>query len=1099
MATFRPLIGCILLASAVYIINLLPTKVLATKSPFEVLFNRVPAYDTFHPLGCRVYPYLRDYSPHKLSPRSIPCIFLGYHSQYKGFQCLDPVSSRIFITRHARFDEVNFPLGGPTVATPLASLRLQEFLSDVPVVSAPAPAPITPPASAGAAPSGPCPACPEPDPPSIDPADPVGPAADPAAPSPTPAPHSSDSDSSSNSSSSSSDDEGAADPNTPPPPPTSPTAPSHPMITRAKAGIFKPRYRVDLAHFESHGLLSAVLSTPEPTNYSIAIKDPKWHSAMKSEMLALQQNHTWSLVPRPKSSNIVGCRWLFRTKYRADGSIERYKARLVAQGFSQVSGLDYSHTFSPVVKAATVRIVLTLAIINGWSLRQLDVNNAFLHGTLGDTVFMQQLLGFVDTRYPDHVCKLNKAIYGLKQAPRAWFHRLSTFLVAHGFSCSRADPSLFIFRKGSCLLYLLVYVDDLILTGSDTSVISSFVTQLHAEFRIKDLGRLSYFLGLEASHLPSGLFLSQAKYAHDIVSRAGLLDAKPMPTPLASSVSMVRDGVLFDDPTHYRSLVGALQYLTITRPDISYVVNQVSQYLAAPTVDHFQAVKRLIRYVKGTITYGLTFSRPSRTTIVGYSDVDWARCLDTRRSTYGYSIFLGGNLVSWSAKKQPTVSRSSCESEYRAMANTAVELMWVTHLLRELHALPPGSPTLLCDNQSALFLTQNPVAHKRAKHIDLDYHFVRELVASGKLVTMFVPTKLQVESNPTIPIRALQEQLQRRFKVDLSRMKTFRAKSEALNLVQGDFVTQYSLLRDYIVELQTRNPDTTVRVDVESEGNPDSETRTFRCIYICLGALKKGFAAGKRDFLGFDGAFMKGPFPGQILSTVGLDGNNGTYPLAYAVVETENISSWTWFLSCLGEDLGLNTNSNFTFITDRQKGILNAIATLFPCAENRYCVRHIRDNMRKQWRGKPFEDLLWTCATATHVQQFNKGMEELKKLNKDCYEWLKKIPPQHWSRSHFTGRAHSDVILNNLCETFNGKLNEGRDKPIITCLEFIREYLMKKIVNVSGPWMEQCAVDVVQQTCSCRKWELTGMPCKHVVATIWEMRKNSKDVGIPET
>ncbi|CAI9279938.1 unnamed protein product [Lactuca saligna] len=385
----------------------------------------------------------------------------------------------------------------------------------------------------------------------------------------------------------------------------------------------------------------------------------------------------------------------------------------------------------------------------------------------------------------------------------------------------------------------------------------------------------------------------------------------------------------------------------------------------------------------------------------------------------------------------------------------------------------------------------------------------------------FLSSKIveQVESNPAVPIRALQEQLQRRFKVDLSRMKTFRAKSEALNLVQGDFVTQYSLLRDYIVELQTRNPDTTVRVDVESEGNPHSETRTFRRIYICLGALKKGFAAGKRDFLGFDGAFMKGPFPGQILSAVGLDGNNGTYPLAYAVVETENISSWTWFLSCLGEDLGLNTNSNFTFITDRQKGILNAIADLFPCAENRYCVRHIRDNMRKQWRGKPFEDLLWTCATATHVQQFNKGMEELKKLNKDCYEWLKKIPPQHWSRSHFTGRAHSDVILNNLCETFNGKLNEGRDKPIITCLEFIREYLMKKIVNVekaigkcTGP-LTPTAMQTLEnikkrqkiidlyfvEMVSIRKWELTGMPCKHAVATIWEMRKNSKDVGIPET
>lgn len=526
-------------------------------------------------------------------------------------------------------------------------------------------------------------------------------------------------------------------------PPSAPSS-SHPMTTRGKAGIFKPRYWVDLAHLRSCDLLSVVLSSPDPVSHVTVMREPKWCNAMRSEMHVLHQNNTWTLVPRPPHSNIVGCRWLFRTKYRADGSIERHKARLVAQGFSQVPGLDCSHTFSPVVKAATIRVVFSLAIVNGWQLRQLDVNNAFLHGKLGDTVYMQQPPGFVDTRFPNHVCKLNKAIYGLKQALRAWFHRLSSFLVTNGFSCSRADPSLFVFRRDRCILYLLVYVVDLILTGSYPSVMSSFVAKLHAEFRIKDLGRLSYFLGLQATMLPHGLFLSQAKYAHDIVSRAGLLDAKPMATPLATNASLVSDGPRYEDPTRYRSLVDALQYLTITRPDIAYAVNQVSQYLAAPTVAHFQAVKRLICYVKGTLTFGLTFSRPKSISIVGYSDADWARCLDTRHSTYGYSIFLGGNLVSWSAKKQPTVSRSSCESEYRAMANTAAEIIWLTHLLRELHALPSGRPTLLCDNQSALFLTQNPIAHKRAKLIDLDDHFVRELVASGKLITMFVPTKLQV-------------------------------------------------------------------------------------------------------------------------------------------------------------------------------------------------------------------------------------------------------------------------------------------------------------------------------------------------------------------
>lgn len=213
-----------------------------------------------------------------------------------------------------------------------------------------------------------------------------------------------------------------------------------------------------------------------------------------------------------------------------------------------------------------------------------------------------------------------------------------------------------------------------------------------------------------------------------------LLDAKPVSTPLPPNIDLQLDGEPFSDPTLYRSLVGALQYLTVTHPDLSYAVNTVSQFQANPTTDHFSAVKKILRYVKGTMDYGLKFSRGS-STLIGYSDSDWARCLDTRRSIYGYSIFLGPNLVSWSAKKQPTVSRSSCESEYQALANTALEVIWVTHLLRELHVAPSALPLLLCDNKSAIFLSQNLVAHKRAKHIDIDYHFVQELVLAGHLST----------------------------------------------------------------------------------------------------------------------------------------------------------------------------------------------------------------------------------------------------------------------------------------------------------------------------------------------------------------------------
>lgn len=220
------------------------------------------------------------------------------------------------------------------------------------------------------------------------------------------------------------------------------------------------------------------------------------------------------------------------------------------------------------------------------------------------------------------MCKLSKALYGLKKAPCAKFHRLSSFLLAYGFKCSRADTSLFVFSQHSIIMYLLVYVDDLILTGNDESVITTFTVLLNQEFAIKDLGDLSYFLGLEVSYIDDGLFLSQSKYATDVLTRANLLDSKPVSMPLASSELFLSKGTPFSDPSLYRSLVWALQYLTITRPDISYAVNQASQFLHAPTDAHFQSVKRILRYVKGTIAFGLSFRRPHTNTILGYSDAD---------------------------------------------------------------------------------------------------------------------------------------------------------------------------------------------------------------------------------------------------------------------------------------------------------------------------------------------------------------------------------------------------------------------------------------------------------------------------------------------
>ncbi|XP_052623814.1 uncharacterized protein LOC111889772 [Lactuca sativa] len=305
----------------------------------------------------------------------------------------------------------------------------------------------------------------------------------------------------------------------------------------------------------------------------------------------------------------------------------------------------------------------------------------------------------------------------------------------------------------------------------------------------------------------------------------------------------------------------------------------------------------------------------------------------------------------------------------------------------------------------------------------------------------------QVEANTDIPLRAIQDHFQKTYQVGVTMEKVFRAKDKARNHITGDYTKQYELLRDYVLELQATNPDTTVKIDVCSELNPDSPTRQFRRIYVCLGPLKKGFKACLRDLLGFDGAFMKGPFPGQVLSAVGLDSNNGIYPLAYGIVESENIESWKWFLDNLGDDLDLGRNSNFTFISDRQKGLHTAVEQLFPNDEHRYCIRHIHNNMRKRWRQTEYKDHLWRCASATTIPEFEHLMKEFSQYDKETCEWLKQIPPKHWARSHFSRRAVSDVLISNMCEVFNGKIEKGRDKPVIGCLEYIREYLMKRICN----------------------------------------------------
>jgi hypothetical protein len=325
----------------------------------------------------------------------------------------------------------------------------------------------------------------------------------------------------------------------------------------------------------------------EPTCVSQALQNPLWRNAMSEEITALLNHATWDLVPPAASQNLIGCKFVFRTKRNPDGTISRYRARLVAKGFHQRPGLDYSQTFSPVVKPATIRLILSIDVLHGWSLRQLDINNAFLHGNLEETVFMHQPPGFKDTSKPHYVCKLKKSIYGLKQAPRQWYKALRDALLQFGFVHSATDTSLFIYVSHNVLCYCLVYVDDIIITGNVSTFVDAIITKLSHTFSVKDMGHLHFFLGIEVIPTDKGLFLSQHKYIRDLLSKTSMNMAKDVHTPMSTSTPLtLSDGSAPTDSTDYRKVIGALQYLGLTRPDIAFAVNRLSQFMHKPTECH---------------------------------------------------------------------------------------------------------------------------------------------------------------------------------------------------------------------------------------------------------------------------------------------------------------------------------------------------------------------------------------------------------------------------------------------------------------------------------------------------------------------------------
>ncbi|KAK1628251.1 hypothetical protein QYE76_002566 [Lolium multiflorum] len=338
-------------------------------------------------------------------------------------------------------------------------------------------------------------------------------------------------------------------------------------------------------------------------------------------------------------------------------------------------------------------------------MHQIDVSNAFLHGHLEEQVFCQQPTGFVDSAHPDHVCLLSRSLYGLKQAPRAWYQRIAAFLHQLGFRSTRSDASLFVYNNGATTAYLLLYVDDIILTASSTDLLRQLTERLRAEFALKDLGPLHYFLGIEVVRRTDGFFLHQRKYAHELLDRAGMLNCKPAATPVDTKSKLsATDGSLATDASSYRSIVGALQYVTLTRPELQYAVQQVCLHMHAPRDPHWAAVKRILRYIRGTMDFGLSLHASTATDIVAYSDADWAGCPDTRRSTSGYCVYFGPSLISWSSKRQPTVSRSSAGRITSKESRQAQRgRQWLNHLWLKTYEPSDAIPAMIRTQRHELY------------------------------------------------------------------------------------------------------------------------------------------------------------------------------------------------------------------------------------------------------------------------------------------------------------------------------------------------------------------------------------------------------------
>lgn len=693
---------------AVYVRNRVTCKALPSDvTPLEMWSGYEPDLSNLRVFGSRCWYKVVDHKLKKLEQRAVEAIFIGYTSGSNGYKLWDAQKKKVVVSRDVRFDECSGSDQGTDHVDDDDYAEID--ISDKPKSNITSTS--TKPTDAAQV--------------------------EPAAPDTPP-----------EEASGSGHDEPTAETE------VEPDVPDPPPLRRSTR-----ERRAPTSWWRGTALLTA--SDDVPSSYSDAVSRPDskaWTKAMNSEYESLMEHDTWELVPRPADSNVISSKWVFVQKYEAGDNDEptvRYKARVVARGFLQIEGVDFSETYAPVVKFTSIRMILSIVAVQDYHLHQMDVKTAFLNGDLEETVYMEQPDGFIKPGNEDLVCLLKKAIYGLRQASRQWFAKMYLFLVGWmGLKPNVADECVYTGEVLGALVIIALYVDDLLIASPSMETMNRVKRELSKRFQMKDLSEARMVLGFEIHRDRSKrqLYLTQSAYTRKVLERFGMLQCKPMDTPMDSGADLTKvEEPLTNIP--YRQVIGCLMYLSVgTRPDISFAVSKLAKYVEKPGETHWKAVKRVLRYLNGTRSLGLTYGTTTDTQLYGYVDSDWAGDTSNRKSTSGYVFMMCGAPVSWSSRQQEVVALSSAEAEYVSLCSGTKEAIWLRRLwsgignasglhVDESVTLMVEPTTVYVDNQGCIDLARNGVVNKRTKHIDIRFHFTREALRDKAVQLQYCSTE----------------------------------------------------------------------------------------------------------------------------------------------------------------------------------------------------------------------------------------------------------------------------------------------------------------------------------------------------------------------